>query len=209
VLRDWRERAQVFTAMGAFMPGSVNLAGEEGAERVAATLAEPEVFQALAVLPLHGTWFRPEHTKRGMDRVVVLSHRLWQDRFGGRQDVVGRTLRIDAADHVVIGVMPAGFDFPPRTSVGLYVPMTFTSLDFQDRGLNRLSIIARVKPGVPMRAAYDDLARFSRELNAIYPDSGSAALRPLHEPIWRTALLLVCSEGSELVLLLCRSAHMV
>jgi hypothetical protein len=86
---------------------------------MAATLVEPEVFEALDVPPLLGTWVRPDHTVRGTDRVVVLSHRFWQDRFGGRPDVVGRTLRIDAADHVVVGVMPAGFDFPPRTSVGL------------------------------------------------------------------------------------------
>ena len=213
VLRDWRERAQVFTAVGAFMPGSVNLGGSDGAERVAATLMEPEVFQALAVPPLLGTWVRPEHTARGTGRVVVLSHRLWQDRFGGRQDVVGQTLRIDAADHVVVGVMPAGFDFPPRTSVGLYVPMPFTSLDFQDRGLNRLSIIARVKPGVPMRAVYEDMSRVSRELQALYPNSGSAELRPLHgDTVWRAALLLVVLGGTVgfvLVLACANVAHML
>jgi putative ABC transport system permease protein len=213
VLRDWRERAQAFSVMGAFMPGSVNLAGEQGAERVAATLVEPEVFQALAIPPLLGTWFRAEHTTPGADRVVVLSHRLWQDRFGGRQAVVGQTLRIDAADYVVAGVMPAGFDFPPRTTVGLYVPMLFTSLDFEDRGLNRLSIVARIKPGVPLRAAQEDLTRVSGELEAIYPNSGTAALRPLHgDTVGRTALLLLVLGGTVgfVLLLACANvAHMV
>jgi hypothetical protein len=192
VLRDWRERARSFTAMGAFLPTSVNLAGPDGAVRVAATAVEPEVFHALNVPPLHGRLFRPEHTTRGMERVVVLSHRLWQDQFGGRHDVIGQTLRIDAADHAVVGVMPAGFEFPPRTSVGLYLPLTLTSLDFQDRGLKRLSVIARVKPGVPMRAAHDDMASVSRQLEAMYPNSRSALLRPLHgDTVWRTALVLV------------------
>jgi putative ABC transport system permease protein len=213
VLRDWRERAQAFSAMGAFMPGSVNIAGEEGAERVAATLIEPEVFRALAVPPLLGTWFGPQHPSQGADRVAVLSHRLWQDRFGGRQDVVGQTLRVDAADHVIVGVMPAGFDFPPRTSVGLYVPMPFTSLDFQDRGLNRLSIVARVKAGVPMRAAQGDLTNVSRQLEVLYPDSGSAELRPLHgDTVGRTALLLAVLSGTVgfVLLLACANvAHMV
>ena len=213
VLRDWRERAQAFSAMGAFMPGSVNIAGEEGAERVAATLIEPEVFRALAVPPLLGTWFGPQHPSQGADRVAVLSHRLWQDRFGGRQDVVGQTIRVDAADHVIVGVMPAGFDFPPRTSVGLYVPMPFTSLDFQDRGLNRLSIIARVKAGVPMRAAQEDLTNVSRQLEVLYPNSGSAELRPLHgDTVGRTALLLAVLSGTVgfVLLLACANvAHMV
>jgi putative ABC transport system permease protein len=213
VLRDWRERAQAFSAIGAFMPGSVNLAGADGTERIAATLVEPEVFQALAVPALHGTWFRTERTARGNDRAVVLGHRIWQDRFAGRQDVIGQTLRIDAVDHTVIGVMPAGFDFPPRTSVGLYLPMTFTSLDYQDRGLNRLSVIARVKPGVPIPAAHDDLARVSRELEAVFPDSGSAGLRPLHgDTVGRTALLLVVLAGTVgfvLVLACANVAHML
>ena len=213
VLRDWRERARTFAAMGAFLPTSVNLAGSDGAVRVAATLVEPDVFQALNVPPRHGRLFRPEHTTLGMERVVVLSHRLWQDQFGGRPDIVGQTLRIDAADHAVIGVMPASFEFPPRTSVGLYLPLTLTSLDFQDRGLKRLSVLARVKPGVPMRAAHADMTNVSRQLEAIYPNSRSARLQPLHgDTVWRTALVLVVLGGTVgfVLLLACANvAHMV
>ncbi len=214
VLRDWRDRARTFTAMGAFMPGSVNLAGAEGAERITATLAEPEILQALSVPPLLGTWFRPDHGSLGTNhRVAILSYRLWQDRFDGRRDVIGQTLRIDAADHVIVGVMPEGFDFPARTSVGLYVPMPFTSLDFEDRGLNRLSILARIRPGIPVSAAREDLWRISRELEAIYPNSGSAELRPLHgDTVGRTALLLLVLVGAVgfVLLLACANvAHMV
>ena len=214
LLRDWRERAQAFSAIGAFVPGSANLADAEGAVRVSAALVEPEVFHALGVAPLQGRVFLREHTTPGMDRVVVLSHRLWQDRFGGRPDVLGETLRIDAADHVVIGVMPPDFEFPPRASAALWVPLTFTAEDFQDRGLNRLSVIARVKPGVPMGGARQDLANVSRQLQEIYPDSRSSALlRPLHgDTVGRTALvlfILAATVGFILLLACANVAHMV
>lgn len=213
VLRDWRERAHAFMAMGAFMQGSANLADAEGAMRVAATLVEPEVFHALGVPALQGRGFLKEHTRPEMDRVVVLSHSLWQDRFGGRADVIGQTLRIDSADHVVVGVMPAGFEFPPRASAALWVPLTFTSEDFQDRGLNRLSVIARVKPDVPLKGASEDLASVTRQLEAIYPNGPGAQLIPLHgDTVGRTALVLLVLAGTVgfVLLLACANvAHMV
>jgi len=213
VLRDWRERSRAFTAIGAFTPGSVNLRSSDGAVRVAATFVEPEVFQALGVPPLHGRSFLPENTTRGLDRVVVLGHALWKDRFGGSKDVIGQTIRIDASDHTIVGVMPASFEFPPRASAALWVPLLWTSLDFTDRGLNRLSVIARVKPHVSLGAAHQDMARVSRELEAIYPNSRVAWLRPLHgDTVGRTALVLIVlamTVGFVLLLACANVAHMV
>jgi putative ABC transport system permease protein len=115
VVRDWRERARAFTAIGAFVPGNVNLRSADDALRVSATFAEPEVFQALGVSPLYGRLLLPGDTARGPERVVVLSHALWRDRFGGSKAILGQTIRIDASDHMIVGVMPAGFELPPRS----------------------------------------------------------------------------------------------
>jgi putative ABC transport system permease protein len=213
VMRDWRERSRAFTAMGAFVPRSVNIADAEGALRLPAAEIEPDVFRALGVAPLLGSGFRSDHAAKGSDRVVMLSHRLWQDRFGGSGEVVGQTLRVDAVDHVVVGVMPADFEFPPRAGAALWVPLAFSPHDFEDRGLNRLSVIARVKPDLSLGAARQDLANVSRALDAIYHSGRVAWLRPLHgETVGRTALVLIVLAGTVgLVLLLaCANvAHMV
>jgi hypothetical protein len=91
--------------------------------------------------------------------------------------------------------------------------LPFTTLDFQDRGLNRLSVVVRVKPGVPMRAGCEDMKSVSRQLEALYPNGGAAALRPLHgDTVWRTALLLVVLGGTVgfvLVLACANIAHML
>jgi putative ABC transport system permease protein len=213
VLRDWRERSRAFTAIGAFVPGSVNLRGGEGAVRVPATFVEPEVFQALGVPPLHGRWLLPENTTPGLDRVVVLSHALWQDRFAGSQDVIGQTIRIDASDHTIVGVMPAGFEFPPRAGAALWLPNVLTALDFTDRGNKRLSVLARIRPGVSLGAARDDMASVSRDLEAMYPNSRVAWLLPLHgDTVRRTALVLIvlaATVGFVLLLACANVAHMV
>jgi putative ABC transport system permease protein len=213
VLRDWRERSRAFTAIGAFAPGSVNLRSSDGAVRVPATFAEPEVFQALGVPPLHGRLLLPENSTPGLDHVVVLSHALWKDRFGGNKDVIGQTVRIDASDYTIVGVMPASFEFPPRASAALWVPLLTSSVDFVDRGLKRLSVIARVKPDVSVGAARQDMANVSRQLEAIYPNSRVAWLRPLHgDTVGRTALVLIVLAGTVgfVLLLACANvAHMV
>jgi tetratricopeptide (TPR) repeat protein len=213
VVRDWRERSHAFTAIGAFLPGNVNLQGSDGALRVPATFAEPEVFQALGVPPLHGRFVLPENTTPGLDRVVVLGHALWMDRFGGSKDAIGQTIRINASDHTIVGVMPAGFEFPPRASAALWVPLPMPPAGSQDRGNNFLSVVARVKPGVSLSAARGDMTNVSRQLEAMYPNSHVAWLLPLHgDTVGRTALVLVvlaATVGFVLLLACANVAHMV
>jgi putative ABC transport system permease protein len=211
VLRDWRERSRSFSAIGAFLPGSVNLRNSDGAVRVPATFAEPEVFQALGVAPLHGRFILPENVRPGLNHVAVLSHALWLDRFGGRKDIVGKTISIDARDHSIAGVMPARFEFPPRASAALWVPLPLS--DFKDRGLKHLSVIARLKPEVSFAVARQDMDGVSAQLEAIYPNSRVAQLQPLHiDAVGRTALVLIvlaATVGFVLLLACANVAHMV
>jgi putative ABC transport system permease protein len=211
VLRDWRERSRSFTAMGAFMRGNVNVGGPEGAERMPAASVEPQVFETLGVAPLLGRPILPENVEPGRDRIVVLSHALWIDRFDGRRDIVGHPFRIDGVEYEIAGVMPPSFEFPPRASAAVWVPLGLR--EYQDRGLKILSVIARTKPEVSLAAARHEMASVSRQLEEIYPNSGHAFLIPLHiETVGRTALVLIVMGGAVgLVLLLACSnvAHMV
>jgi putative ABC transport system permease protein len=214
VLRDWRDRSRALAAIGAFVPGSVNLRGADGAAvRVAAAFAEPDVFQALGVPALHGRFLLSEDGTGDIGQVVVLGHALWLDRFGGRSEVIGQTIRLDGRAHTVVGIMPAGFEFPPKASAAIWVPLPLPASDFANRGNKRLSVIARVKPGLSLDAARDDLARVSRELEAIYPNSRVASLVPLHfDAVGRTALVLLVlgiAVGFVLLLACANVAHMV
>jgi ABC-type antimicrobial peptide transport system permease subunit len=197
--------------MGAFVQGSVNLGGPDGAMRVPAASVEPQVFEALGVAPLFGRAIQPENATPGRDRVVVLSHALWMDRFAGRRNIVGAPFRIDGVDYEIAGVMPAAFEFPPRASAAVWTPLSLH--EYKDRGLKILTVIARTKPGVSLPAARHEMASVSRQLEEIYPNSGYAVLTPLHvETVGRTALVLIVLGGAVgLVLLLACSnvAHMV
>jgi len=211
VLRDWRERSRAFSVMGAFLPGSANLTGADGAMRVPSARVEPEVFSALGVAPLAGRVFSRGHAEPGADRVVVIGHRIWQDLFGGRPDIVGQSVRIDAADHTIVGVMPPGFEFPPRASATLWTPLVLAP--YVDRGLKSFSVIARVRPGLPMSAARQDLSAISRQLDAIHHDGRAAWVRPLHgDTVGRTALMLAvlsATVGFVLLLACANVAHML
>lgn len=114
-LRDWREQNQVFEQMAGFTVEGVNLTHSSGAMRLVAGQVEAAVFPIMRVPPLLGRTFLPEENTAGKDRVVVLGHHLWQENFGADPGIVGRTLKINGAEHVVLGVMPPGFRFPPRS----------------------------------------------------------------------------------------------
>jgi putative ABC transport system permease protein len=215
-LFDWREQNQVFENMAAFLVEGVNLAHGEGTLRQIAAHVEPGVFAITEIKPLLGRTFLPEENNAGSDRVVVLSHRLWQTSFGADPAMVGRQLRINGADHVVVGIMPPGFQFPPRSPAELWTPLVFNQPMRGARGSHWLQVIARLKPGVSWVAAQLNMNEIARRLEKQYPDTNAArgvTVEPLHlETVRSTArMLLVLFGAVGLVLLLaCANvAHLV
>src|SRR5262249_5072166 len=112
-----------------------------------------DLLQVLRIKPTIGRWFLPEEDAPGARGVAVLSHRVWQTRFGGA-DVIGRTIRIDSQPHTIVGVMPPGMDFPNRTE--LWVPLARARDDSSGWGLQ---CAARLKPGITIQQAQEDLLR--------------------------------------------------
>ncbi len=97
--------------------------------------------------PRSAASFLPEEDKPGANKVVVLSYSLWQQRYGGEPNIVGRELLLSGEKHTVVGVMPAGFQFLD-SKVGMWVPMAFTPEELASRGRHYLTVVARLKPGV-------------------------------------------------------------
>ncbi len=155
---------------------SFNLAGEERPTRVLGLRATPSMFTTLRVSPALGRAFDETEAQSGNERVVVLSHALWKDHFGGRPELIGEAIRLHGISYTVIGVMPEGFQFP-QPEVKLWVPFAFTAeqRSDQERGREFSSMFARLRPGAtPEQLRHECAAIVTQNLERL-PNSRSWA----------------------------------
>ena len=118
------------------------------------TVVSGNFFAALGVPPALGRVFSDEEDRPGVNNVIVLSDRVWRNRFGADPSIVGRTLQLDGQSVQVIGVMPADFEHPILwNSVDFWRPIAFTPEQRGNRGNNYLRAFARLKPGVDIDSA--------------------------------------------------------
>ena len=136
----------------------MNLASDGEPERITGLRATPSLFTTLQSQARLGRVFGEADAQEGNDKVVVLSHALWRDRFGADPSVVGKTVRLNSLTYQVIGVMPESFYFPTPTTQA-FVPFAFTAAQRSDneRGNEFSNMIARLKPGVSLEAVQRDL----------------------------------------------------
>ncbi|HUI53550.1 MAG TPA: ABC transporter permease [Bryobacteraceae bacterium] len=214
---DWRRRNRSFQDIAALFEIPMNLESEGEPVQVPGMLVTAGFFEILATPPLLGRTIRPEDDVRGAPGVVVLDYGLWQRRFGGRKDVLGRKIIIQGGPHEVIGVMPPGFNFPTQAHADLYRPMQINPADAPTDGRN-YSTVARLRPGVTlpdaqadMRAIAAQTARERPEMNAKW----SASVVPLMDQTVRNSrqtllmlfgsvtlvLLIACANVSNLLLM--------
>ena len=212
-LVDWREQNQVFEGIAAYSPGGINLTQENDTLRIPAARVEPEVFRILRVSPLLGRVFFRDENEPGRDRVAILSYGLWQTGFGADPNVIGRRIGVNGAAHLVVGVMPSGFQFPPRTDTGLWTPLGFDEHARSARGSHWLGVVARLKPGVSWAAAQLNLDGIARRIAQQYGRTDGASVEPLHgEAVRATAEMLSVLSGAVgfVLLLACANvAHLI
>jgi putative ABC transport system permease protein len=184
---DYREQNKSFEQFAAMksVPVYGNLTGSGDPERLEAALVTGNYFQALGVKPALGRAFLLENEQPGRDRVVVLSHGLWQRRFGADRTIVNRTITLDGRNYEVLGVMPPGLKFP-RTAE-MWAPMNFdSSPEMKQRRARFLRLIGRLKPGVTLAQAQAEMDALSHRLEEQYHTTKtgwSLRLVPLHERI--------------------------
>jgi putative ABC transport system permease protein len=169
---DVLERTGVFERFALFYDWrGVNLvAGEGEPEYVDALSTTASLFDVLGVRPALGRGFEASHDSDQGDRVVVLSHELWQRRFGGAESVVGSLVRLeDEEPYTVIGVLPPGIGFP-RPEIGLWLPARFDPEERANRGNHSYSGIGRLRDGVTPEAAERAIAELGRQVRADHPD---------------------------------------
>lgn len=209
---DYKEQNKVFEEMSAFIGSSgFTLTGVDHAEHLKSGNVTSDFFKVLKIQPMLGRSLIPEDEQPGRDHVVVLSHGLWQRRFGSDEKIVGQTIHLDAKPYTVVGVLPPGFEFsiPDFYSPkDLWVPAIVPG-DRSERSHNYLSVLARLKPGVTLRMAQADLDAITARLTTEYSHDMSGfgtRLVPLHEEIvgdMRLVLLILFGAVGFVLLISC------
>ena len=214
---DWQKQNQSFEGIGGYFGSDTKeaglsnmfLTGEGEPERVRGLFVTGELFDVLGVNAALGRTFTPEETLAGNHRVVVLSHGLWQRRFGGDPSIVGQQISLNGNNRTVIGIMPASFYFPSK-EVELWVPMGWDlAQTSQQRRPHYLRAIGRLKPGVSLDQARSDMTALAAGLEEQYPDTNTkmgVGLGPLQEWIVgdsRPALLVFLGAVGLVLLIAC------
>jgi putative ABC transport system permease protein len=205
---DWRDQSQNFEGMAAIADESFNLTGSGDPERLEGRRVSANMFPLLGVEPQLGRVFTAAEDQPGAQRVVILSYPLWQRRFGGDPAIVGQSLTLNGESHVVIGVMPARFQFPSSDDQA-WVPIALTQQDAGNRNRHYLQVLGRLKPGVSLAQAQSEMSTIATRLQQQYPQSNAelgAVVQPLQEHLVgdiKPALLVLLGAVGLVLLIAC------
>ncbi|HET7220119.1 MAG TPA: ABC transporter permease [Vicinamibacterales bacterium] len=182
-LQDWRRQSRSFAAIAAFSRGSVNIADDTGfPEQARSTWLTANAFQVLGQQPLVGRDFAADDERKGAERVAIIGHAIWKNRYGADGGILGRTLRINGEPTTIVGVMPEGLMFP--TDSALWMP--FIPNAAQEKRDNRpLEAFGRLRADATRAQAQAELETIARGLAAQYPDTNkeltTAAVQTFNE----------------------------
>ena len=212
---DWRDQNRSFQDLAAFHVGGANLTAGGDPERVQLSVTSASFFHALGVNPRIGRDFIPDDERAGHQPLAIISHGLWQRKFSSDKDTIGKSAVIDGQVYTVIGVTPAGFDYPKGTDVWLSPRRIVPELgqDIGDetrvRGLGYLGVIGRLSPGASLEQAQTEMDAINSRLVAEYPDANAALtikVAPLRETLLgsiKPMLLLLFGAVGFLLLIAC------
>ena len=214
-LVDYRRDNTSFTDVAAYAESAYPLTGEGPAEQISGAQITGGFFPVMATAPALGRTITDDDDRPGARDVVVLSHALWARRFGSDPGIVGRQLQINGISREVVGVMPAGFQFPLQSE--LWMPFKFTARDLEtQRGAHYIDVIARLKPEASLEAARQDMRRVAARLAEEYPRTNretSASVHPLREAlvgsVRRSMFVLLGAVGLVLLIVCVNIASLV
>jgi predicted permease len=212
-IQDVRQQSRTLEYLTPYNASGTMLSIGDDSERVFGAVVSSDLFPALGVKPLMGRVFTPEEDVPGGPSVVVISQSLWARAFGSDPAIVGKAIKLGGKATIVLGVMPADFSFPIKREKSDYWQPISTSPSYvaakDNRGSRSFKVLARLKTGVTVAQANEELAAISRRLEEQYPDSNtgfSLSLTPLHEDLVgqiRPALLVILGAVGLVLLIAC------
>lgn len=214
---DWRERAKSFSELAGVMAFTYDYVVDGQPETFHAVQVTDGFFRALGIRPVMGRDFRPEDFQPNAGNVVLMSYGLWQQRFGGDAQIVGRSLVLNGQPYTVVGVLPEGFDTPVYSGRRIYAPLVFWEEMGRERVSSYIGVLGRLQDGVTLGDAQAEMAGIGGQLAAEYPSENSkvgVTVLPLHEhvvgaverPLWLLlgavglVLLIACANVGNLLL---------
>jgi putative ABC transport system permease protein len=172
--QDWQRQHSSFEEVAALEMATYNITGSGEPQRVPSARITTNLISMLGVAPALGRTFLPEEERAGQNRVALLSDGLWQRQFGADRSIVNQTIRLNGESYTVVGVMPAGFQFPGNRE--MWVPLVIDPEKEPwraDRTNRNLSVFARLKPGVSFNQALSDMNIVAQRLTQQYADSNT------------------------------------
>ena len=215
---DWRSMSRTFTSIAAYRSHGMDLSGSGEPERLQGEMISHDFFEILGVSPLLGRTFSADEDRLGANPTAMISEGLWRRKFGSAPDIIGKRLILDGVGRTVIGVVPSTFHLHIQnfqrgtptievyTPVGEYNEPHFYNARGSGWGLDG---IGRMKPGVTLEQAREDMDRVSRLLAAAFPDidaDKSANVMPLKEEMVgqvRSLLLVLLGSVTCVLLIAC------
>ena len=211
---DWRRENQSFSSMAAYREtGGVTLSGEGDPEVVIGQMVSSGFFETLGIKPVLGRTFTADEDRLGANPTVMIGEGLWKRRFASDRRVLGKTIILDGQGRTIIGIVPASFGLKMWNfeHSDIYTPVgEFSQPQFRNRGAAwGLDAVARLKPGVSLGNAAQDMARVNLGLAATYPDVNAnikTRIVPMKEVLVgevRPALLVLLGAVGFVLLIAC------
>jgi putative ABC transport system permease protein len=212
---DLQSQSQSFEQLALYRWWSANLTGIDPPERIQGFLVTANFLDTTGMKPIMGRTFLAEENQPGKDAVAVITHSLWQRRFGGDPNILNKTITINSITRTVVGVMPERFNFPKGAEV--YAPLAMTPELMKSRGNHSYYVLGRLKPGASIVSAQAELDNVSARLEQQFPETNKgwgAAIFPIVADTVRTydtalwimmgavgfVLLIACANVANLML---------
>jgi putative ABC transport system permease protein len=208
--KDWRERNHVFDGLAATQFDSYNLTGGDEPERLQGRNVSYNFFDVLGVVPAVGRSFRADEDRAGAPHVAVISHGLWQRRFGGDRKIIDKAVALNGESYTVVGVLPQDYRFGTQTDVFVPIGLNEDGDNMRPRDNHPgIYAVARLKDGVTFNQAQEEMKSIAAQLGEEYPKENkgnSVTLTPLSEYFVgdiRTSLLILLAAVGFVLLIAC------
>jgi putative ABC transport system permease protein len=212
---DWRAQNRSFSDLAAFSLRPFSIVGGDRPEQALGLRVSTNFLATLGVAPSLGRGFMADDGVDGAPAVVLIGDNLWRRQFGARPDVIGRTIRLNDVPSTVVGILPAGFRFPPHSPgfpatlanspTGVIVPMSPNP----SRGGGYLHVVGRLAPGVTLASARENMSAIAARLESLWPGANKGrrinvvAVRESYMDLYRPAFWLLASAVTLLWLIAC------
>jgi len=204
-LEDWKAQNTVFAGISAYWFTSFNLQSGDTPQRVPGLNVGANYFDVLGVKPALGRTFLPSEDVAGNERVVVLSNELWRRNFAANPNVINQTIPLNGQQYTIVGVMPPELSALYRT-VQIWSPLVFSETDRLARDNHKFLVIGRLKSGVTLAQARDNMNAIAQRLEAQYKNGRGIRLTQIEE-LWvatvRSTLLMMMVAVGFVLLIAC------